>query len=300
MVIVHKAGDVIPEVVGPVLAERPKGLKEWKFPKQCPVCGQPLVRLEGESDTFCTNLECEGQRWARIVHFTSRGAMDIEGFGERTVSLFLSKGIIHDPSDIFTIDFDQVRELEGYGEISVTNLQNAIEAAKQRALGNLLVGLGIRHAGGTISRILASAFGHMDALMAASEEDIAAVEGVGPIIARSVHEFFANEGNRDVIEKLRTAGVNLVGPERSSVPQVLAGKAIVVTGTLDGYSRDAAEEAIKERGGKSPGSVSKKTFAVVVGEGPGAAKLTKAEELGVPILDEAGFAHVLESGELPG
>ncbi|MEY2570678.1 MAG: ligase [Acidimicrobiaceae bacterium] len=300
IVIVRKAGDVIPEVVGPVLAERPKGLKEWKFPKKCPVCGQPLVRLEGESDTFCTNLECEGQRWARIVHFTSRGAMDIEGFGERTVSLFLDKGLIHDPADIFTIDFDQVRALEGYGETSVTNLQNAIEAAKQRPLGNLIVGLGIRHAGGTISHILASAFGHMDALLAASEEDIAAVEGVGPIIAKSVHEFFANEGNREVIEKLRAAGVNLVGPERSTVPQVLEGKAIVVTGTLDGYSRDAAEQAIKERGGKAPGSVSKKTFAVVVGEGPGASKLTKAEELGVPILDEAAFAHVLATGELPG
>jgi DNA ligase (NAD+) len=298
-VIVRKAGDVIPEVVGPVLAERPKGLKPWRFPKACPVCAQPLVRLDGESDTFCTNLECEGQRWARIVHFTSRGAMDIEGFGERTVSLFLDEGLIHDPSDIFTIDFDEVRGLEGYGEISVTNLRQAIEASKQRPLANLIVGLGIRHAGGTISRILATAFGHMDALLAAGEDDIAAVEGIGPIIAKSVHEFFANDGNREVIEKLRAAGVNLVGPEKPSVDQTLVGKTVVVTGTLEGYSRDGAEEAIKDRGGKSPGSVSKKTTAVVVGEGPGAAKLAKAEELGVPILDEPGFEHLLATGELP-
>jgi DNA ligase (NAD+) len=290
---------VIPEVVGPVLAERPKKLPEWQFPTTCPVCGQPLVRLEGESDTFCTNLECEGQRWARIVHFASRGAMDIEGFGERTVSLFLEQGLVHDPSDIYALDYDRIRELEGYGEVSVKNLQAAVDASKQRPLANLLVGLGIRHAGGTISRILASAFGHIDALLAASEDDIAAVEGVGPIIARSVHEFFANEGNREVIEKLRAAGVNLVGPERPTLEQTLAGKAVVVTGTLEGFSRDAAEEAIKDRGGKSPGSVSKKTTAVVVGDAPGAAKLTKAEELGVPVLDEAGFRHLLDTGELP-
>ena len=164
-VIVRKAGDVIPEVVKPVLAERPKGLKPWKFPTTCPVCNEPLVRLEGESDTFCTNLECPGQRWARICHFTSRGAMDIEGLGERTVSLFLEHDLIHDPADIYTLDWDGVRELEGFGEISVTNLQNAIEASKERPLANLLVGLGIRHAGGTVSRVLAKAFGHLDRLM---------------------------------------------------------------------------------------------------------------------------------------
>ncbi len=139
----------------------------------------------------------------------------------------------------------------------------------------------------------------MDALLAAGEDDIAAVEGIGPIIAKSVHEFFVNDGNREVIEKLRAAGVNLVGPEKPSLDQTLVGKTVVVTGTLEGYSRDGAEEAIKDRGGKSPGSVSKKTTAVVVGEGPGAAKLAKAEELGVPILDEPGFEHLLATGELP-
>jgi DNA ligase (NAD+) len=298
-VIVRKAGDVIPEVVKPVLAERPKGLKAWRFPATCPECNEPLVRLEGESDTFCTNIECPGQRWARICHFTSRGAMDIEGLGERTVSVFLKDNLIHDPADVYTLDWDRVRGLDGFGEISVTNMQKAIEASKERPLANLLVGLGIRHAGGTVSRVLARAFGHLDRLMAASEADIAAVEGVGQIIAHSVHEFFENEGNREVIEKLRAAGVNFTGPEAPTVPQVLEGKSIVVTGTLEAWSREDAEEAIKARGGKAPSSVSKKTTAVVVGEAPGAAKLTKAEELRVPILDEAAFVTLLETGDLP-
>jgi DNA ligase (NAD+) len=274
-------------------------LKPWKFPTTCPVCNEPLVRLEGESDTFCTNLECPGQRWARICHFTSRGAMDIEGLGERTVSLFLEHDLIRDPADIYSLDWDRVRGLEGFGEISVTNLQNAIEASKERPLASLLVGLGIRHAGGTVSRVLAKAFGHLDRLTAATEDEIAAVEGVGRIIAHSVREFFDNDGNREVIEKLRRAGVNMTGPEAPSLPQVLEGMSIVVTGTLEGLSREDAEEAIKARGGKSPGSVSKKTTAVVVGEAPGAAKLTKAEELGVPVLEETAFTKLLETGELP-
>ena len=211
-VIVRKAGDVIPEVVKSVLAERPKGLRAWKFPKKCPECGGPLVRLEGESDTFCTNVECPGQRWARICHFTSRGAMDIEGLGERTVGQFLEQQPHPRPGRHLHARLGRVRTLEGFGEISITNLQKAIEASKQRPLANLLVGLGIRHAGGTVSRVLAQAFGHLDALMAASEEEIAAVEGIGQIIARSVHEFFANEGNLEVIEKLRAGGVELHRP----------------------------------------------------------------------------------------
>jgi DNA ligase (NAD+) len=178
-------------------------------------------------------------------------------------------------------------------------LQKSIDASRQRPLANLLVGLGIRHAGGTVSRVLAQAFGHLDALMSASVEEIAAVEGVGPIIAKSVHEFFANERNLEVIEKLRAAGLNFTGPEKSTVPQTLAGLSIVVTGTLESLTRDQIEETIKAHGGKAPGSVSKKTTAVVVGEGPGAAKLTKAEELGVPILDEPQFLKLLETGDLP-
>jgi DNA ligase (NAD+) len=287
-------------VVKPVLADRPDGLSEWEFPKECPVCGGPLVRLPGESDTFCTNVECPGQRWARIGHFASRGGMDIEGFGDRTVGLFLDRGLIEDIGDIYNVDWDRVREFDGFGEVSIANLQRAIDGSKSRPLARLLTGLGIRHVGPTVAQVLARHFGHLDRIMEAPEDEIAAVEAVGPTIAKSVHEFFANERNREPIEKLRSAGVDFGRVERPTVAQTLEGMSIVVTGTLEHLSRELAEEAIKQRGGKAPGSVSKKTTAVVVGESPGAAKLTKAEELGVPILDEAAFTRLLETGRLPG
>ena len=202
-------------------------------------------------------------------------------------------------ADIYSLDFERVRSFEGFGDISVANLQRAIEASKSRPLANLLVGLSIRHLGGTGSQVLAGAMGHLDRIMAASADEMAVIEGIGPIIAASVHEFFALERNRDVIERLRAAGVNFQGPSAPSLPQVLAGMSVVVTGTLERWSREEAEDAIKARGGKAPGSVSKKTTAVVVGAEPGAAKLTKAQEAGVPILDEAQFAQLLETGEVP-
>jgi DNA ligase (NAD+) len=298
-VVVRKAGDVIPEVVGPVLAERPAGLPEWTFPTACPVCAEPLQRLEGEAATYCVNLACPARRATAIEHFASRGALDIEGFGEQTVRLFLELGLLGDIADIFSLDHDRIRELEGFGETSVNNLQAAIEAAKDRPLANLLVGLNIAHLGGAGSQVLARHFRHLDAILAASEEEVAAVAGIGPIIAQSVHGFFADEANRALVERLRAAGVNFEGPAAPALAQTLEGTSIVVTGTLEGFTRDGAEEAITSRGGKSPGSVSKKTTAVVVGEGPGASKLTKAEELGIPILDEAAFVRLLETGELP-
>ena len=298
-VIVRKAGDVIPEVVGPVLSLRPDGTEPWRFPTACPVCGTALVRQEGASATFCMNVECPAQTRGRIEHFASRGAMDIEGLGERTVGLFVDEGLLRDPGDIYTLDFERVRQLEGFGEISVRKLQDAIEASKSRPLGNLLVGLSIPHLGFTSSIVLARALGHLDRIMAVTAEEIAQVEGIGPTIAQSVCEFFATEQNRAVIEKLRAAGVNFDGPAAPTEPQTLTGMSVVVTGTLEGFSREGAEEAIVRRGGKSPGSVSKKTTAVVVGESPGAAKLTKAQELGVPVLDEAAFVRLLETGELP-
>lgn len=298
-VIVRKAGDVIPEVVGPVLSLRPENLAEWNYPPNCPECGADLVRAEGESDTFCTSAECPKQLEQRIVHFASRGAMDIENLGERTVRLFMTLGLLTNLSDIYYLDYERIRQIEGFGEISVTNLRNGIEASKQRPLSNLLTGLGIRHLGATGSRVLGRAFRHLDDLLAASEEDIAAVEGVGAVIATSVAQFFAQPGNREIIERFREAGVNFEGAAAPTMEQTLAGMSIVVTGTLEGFSREGAEEAIKERGGKAPGSVSKKTTAVVLGDAPGAAKITKARELGVPILDEAGFVTLLETGILP-
>ena len=299
-VIVRKAGDVIPEVVGPVLSKRPKGAKPWTFPSQCPVCGAPLVRLEGESDTFCTNVDCPGQRDQRIVHFASRGAMDIEGLGERTVMMLTSKKLVADVGDIYALTYDDLISLEGFADISVRNLLAAIEASKQRPLANLLVGLGIRHVGGRGAEVLAGAFGDLDAIVSASEEELAATDGVGPIIAGSVCEFFALDRNRAVIDKLRAAGVNFEGPEGPDLPQTLAGQAVVVTGTLEDFSRDGALEAIKARGGTSPGSVSKKTAYVVVGREPGTAKLNKAADLGIPVLDEGQFRILLDTGRPPG
>ena len=298
-VVVRRAGDVIPEVRGPVLPLRPNGLKQWKFPSDCPVCGQRLVRLDGESDTFCVNADCPGQRVQRIAHFASRGAMDIEHLGERTVAHFSREGLLTDVADIYSLDFDRIASFEGWGETSTENLKAAIEASKQRPLANLLVGLSIRHLGSTGSQILARHFRHLDRIIAASAEELSAVEGVGPIIGASVQRFFAMDTNREVVERLRKAGLNFEGPSAPELPQVMEGMSVVVTGTLEGWSREEAEEAIKARGGKSPGSVSKKTTAVVVGSEPGAAKLSKATELGVPVIDEAGFARLLESGELP-
>jgi DNA ligase (NAD+) len=296
-VVVRKAGDVIPEVVGPVLSKRPKGLKEWRFPTTCPSCGGPLQRLEGESDTFCTNLDCPAQVAARIEHWGSRGAMDIEGLGEKTVYALTGHGLVRTVSDVYALTLEQLMQLEGFAEISARKLLDSIEASKSRPLDRMLTGLNIRHLGTEGAKRVARAFGHLDRILDASEEELAAAEGVGQVIAASVREFFDNPANRVEVERLREIGVNVEGPAAPTEPQVLAGKSIVVTGTLPGFSREAAEEAIKARGGKSPGSVSKKTDYVVVGEAPGAAKLSKAEELGIPILDEPAFRRLLETGD---
>jgi DNA ligase (NAD+) len=298
-VVVRRAGDVIPEVVGPVLAERPEGLEPWAFPHDCPVCGTALVRPEGEADHRCPNLSCPARVGGTIEHFASRGGLDIEGFGEQRVRLFQSLGMLKDVADIYHLDYDRIRELEGFGDTSIANLQAAIEASKHRPLTNLLVGLNIRHLAGAGSEALAGHFGHLDAIMEASLDELKAVDGVGPIIAESVHAWFAEPANRALVERLRAAGVNFQGPEASRKPQTLAGRSVVVTGTLERFSREEVEAVIKAHGGKSPSSVSKKTTAVVVGEGPGASKLTKAESLGVPILDEDAFEHLLATGELP-
>ena len=298
-VIVRKAGDVIPEVVGPVLAERPEGLAEWSFPTACPVCGTGLVRPEGEADHRCPNEQCPARVAGSIEHFAGRGAMDIEGFGERSVQLFQSLGMLRDVGDLYHLDYDRLRELEGFGELSIANLAAAVEASKSRPLANLLVGLNIRHLGYAGSELLARAFGHLDAIMAADVDQLGAVDGIGPVIAASVHQWFADPDNRALIARLAAAGLNLEGPPPLEAEQTLVGASVVVTGTLAGYTRDEVEATIKAHGGKAPASVSKKTTAVVVGDSPGAAKVTKANELGVPVLDEAGFAHLLATGNLP-
>ncbi len=299
VVVVRKAGDVIPEVVKPVLSERRADLPIWIFPTSCPRCGESLVRGEGESDTFCINVECPAQRLARLEHFGSRSAMDIEHLGERTAAQLLDANLVSDPADLYGLEVSDLMGLEGFAEISARNLIDAINSSRTRPLANLLFALNIRHLGPTGAQLLARAFGHLDQIANATPQDMEKVEGIGQVIAQSVADFFASEAAGTLIEKLRAAGVDMGQVAQSNLPQVLVGKSIVVTGSLEGFTREQAEDAIKSRGGKSPGSVSTKTTAVVVGEAPGESKLTKAQSLDIPILDEQGFIQMLETGELP-
>lgn len=297
-VIVRRAGDVIPEVVGPVASKRPEGADVWQMPERCPFCGNPIVQPEGEARARCTGgYACPSRLREYLFHFASRGAMDIEGLGYKTVDLLLAEGLISDPADIFTLDAEALLGREGWGEVSVGNLVAAIEAAKDRPLGRLLTALGIPHVGGTVARSLARHFGSLPRLMEATEDDIVAIDGIGPEIARSVREWSAEEDNVRLVAKLGAAGVRLSDPERAGGPEsdALSGLTLVITGTLDGFSRDGAKAAVEERGGKVTGSVSKKTSAVVAGANPGS-KLQKAEELGVPVLDEAAFGRLLNEG----
>ncbi len=299
-VVVRKAGDVIPEVVGPVLALRPPDVQPWEFPKLCPCpLRTELVRPEGEADTRCVEPECPFQRDQRIIYFGSRGAMDIEGLGDQTVLQLSEAGLVTDPADVYSLTREQLMGLDKWGATKADNLVAAIEGSKSRPLPRVLTALGAKGLGPSASEALARRFGTLDAIMNASEVELATTDGVGPTIAASIVRWFAREPNRAMVEKLRAAGVEFGRVDVSVLPPVLAGKAVVVTGSLEGFSREEAEAAIKDRGGKSPGSVSAKTFAVVAGADPGASKLTKAEALGVPVLDESGFLSLLDTGELP-
>ena len=297
-VFVRKAGDVIPEVVGPVLPKRPEGLPEWVFPTQCPVCGGPLVRTPGEAATYCTNADCPAQRARRIEHFAARGAMDIENLGERRVQQLIDAGLLRDAGDIYSLTYDHLIGLEGFADLSVRNLLTAIERSKGRPLANLLFGLGVPMLGYTGAERLSAAMGSLDRILAAAEDEMAVIDGIGPKIAHSVRAFLDLDRNRQVVEKLRDAGVNFEGARSGTdEPQTLAGMSVVVTGTLVELTREAAVDAIKARGGTSPGSVSRKTNFLVAGLEPGAAKMTKAQELGVPVIDEQGLLRLLETGE---
>ncbi|MBM3828341.1 MAG: NAD-dependent DNA ligase LigA [Actinobacteria bacterium] len=298
-VVVRKAGDVIPEVVGPVLALRPDGLEPWTFPSvcPCPMRGE-LTRPDGEANTRCVEPGCPSQRDQRIIYFASRGAMDIEGLGEKTVFQLSDAGLVSDPGDLYSLAVEQLLTLEGFASISAEKLLSAIDGSKSRPLPKILTALGVKHLGPSASEALALAFGNLDAIMNATQADLASVEGVGEVIAASITGWFAVSDNRAFIEKMRASGVEFGNVEVSRLAQNLAGRNIVVTGSLAGFDRDGAERAIKERGGKSPGSVSKKTDALVVGAEPGASKLSKARELGVPVLDEAQFVVLLETGEI--
>jgi DNA ligase (NAD+) len=297
-VIVRRAGDVIPEVVGPVVAARTEKEKKWAMPAECPFCGNPIVRPEGEAVARCTGgFECPSRVREWLFHFSGRGGMDIEHMGYKTIDLLLARGWITDPADMFTFDANQLLDVEGWGQVSVDNLASAIEEAKDRHVARLLTALGIRHVGGTVARLLVRHFGDLRRLMDATEEEISAIEGIGPKIAAGVVEWSSDPANRSLVEKLGEAGVRL-GEElpEDIASDLLAGATFVVSGTVEGFTREEAQTAIEQRGGKATGSVSGKTTALIVGESPGASKTAKADELGVPIIDGDVFKEMLERG----
>jgi DNA ligase (NAD+) len=297
-VVVRRAGDVIPEVVGPVVDLRTGKEKAFVMPTRCPECDTPLARGDGEVDWRCPNtVSCPAQRREAVFHIAGRGALDIDGLGYETAIALLDAERINDIGDVFHLTPESFEGLRGFGEKKIAQVLAGLEAARHRPLWRLLVGLSIRHVGPTAAQALAREFRSLDAIAAATPEELAAVDGVGPTIAAAAAAWFADERHRDIIERLRAGGVSMVdegAPERGS--GVLDGLVIVVTGTLSGYTRDGAAEAIQSRGGKVTGSVSKKTSYVVAGDAPGAAKYDKAVDLKVPILDEAGFEALLEGG----
>jgi DNA ligase (NAD+) len=293
VVTVIRAGDVIPRVVGPVLELRKRKLPVYTLPDRCPVCGADVDHPEGEPMARCTNASCPAQLVERLRHFASRGAMDIEGLGDQLAATLVESGLVNDVSDVYRLSLEQVRALPRMAEKSASNVLEAIERSKTRGLARLLSGLGIRFVGWQNAGILAGDFGSIDALAAATEEELLRSEGIGPEIARSVVLFFEQAPNRAMIERLQRAGVDTTAPLRDRAPAgALAGKTLVLTGTLPNLTRDQAAELIVAAGGKVTSSVSKKTDYVIAGEEAGT-KLTKAEQLGIPILDETGLQELL-------
>ncbi len=292
-VVVKRAGEVIPQVLRPVVELRTGAERRFEMPTRCPACRTTLVRPEGEVATYCVNSACPAQLVRSVEYFVSRGAMDIEGFGIKQAELLVSRGLLRDVADIFSLRAEQLRELPGFQEKRVRNLLEAIDAARERPLARLIAALGIRGVGGIVAEALAERFRSIDALARASLEELEEVEGVGPTLAASVVDWFAVPRNREIIEKLRRAGVRLEeggSGERRAGP--LAGLVFVLTGTLPSSSREEAAERIRRAGGKVTSSVSSRTSYLVAGEAPGS-KLEKARRLGVPIIDEAGLERLL-------
>ena len=310
-IVVHKAGDVIPEVVGPVLELRPADAPEFHMPTTCPSCGSPVIREEGEVAYRCVSIDCPAQAHERLCHWVGRKAMDIDGLGDELIGKLVTAGMVSDVADFYDRLTETALAACPTGRVSVAGedilvgktiaakVMAQVEESRGRGLARVLFGLGIRHVGEQVARSLAKEFGSLTSLMSADEERIAAVEGVGPKIAHSVREFLSVEENAAVLERLREAGVALEEEqEGDAVPQTLVGLTFVLTGTLERHTRDEAKAALQAFGAKVSGSVSKKTSYVVAGAAAGS-KLAKAEQLGVPVLDEEALDHILETGEAP-
>ena len=299
-VIIRKAGDIIPEVVAPIMEKRTGDEVPFEMPENCPVCDSELVRIEGEVALRCVNPQCPAQMKEAIIHFVSRNAMNIEGIGERVVDQLYSADLVHDVSDLYTLTREQLIELERMGEKSVSNLLTAIEASKENSLEKMLFGLGIRHVGEKAATILAEEFGTLAALMEADAERLITIHEIGDKVAESITTYFSNEDVLEVLRKLESYGVNMTykGRSRQDVPTdgPFAGKTVVLTGKLSILTRGEAKEKIEALGGKVSGSVSKKTDLVIAGEDAGS-KLAKAEELGITVWDEAELIEALGEKE---
>jgi DNA ligase (NAD+) len=283
---VIRAGEVIPQIVRPIIQTGVKRSKPWRMPDHCPACNSPTPRIEGEAMRYCPNVSCPARVLEGVVHFASRGAMDIRGLGYERVRQLLDEGLIENVADLYLITSDQIVELEGYARKSAEQLVAAIQASKSRPLSLLMFGLGIPHVGFTAAQLLARRFGRLDALAkAAREEKLGGIPGIGPVIAKSVSAFFNEARNQELLEKLKAAGMNMIEPKAAKIDGTLAGKTYVLTGSLPTLSRSQATALIEEAGGRIGGSVSKKTDAVVAGDDAGS-KLEKAKSLGVEVIDE--------------
>lgn len=291
-VIVQKAGEIIPEIVEVDFAKRPEGTSPYILPEVCPVCGAPVRRDEDGAALRCTGAECPAQLLRNLTHFASRDAMDIEGLGPAVIQQLVEKGLVRNPADLYSLQALDVAKLDRMGEKSSENLIRAIENSKTNDLGKLIFGLGIRQVGEKAAKVLAGHFKTMDALMAASEEELTEIDDVGGITAQCIVEYLAQPQSRDLIRRLREAGVNMENTAQL-VDERFAGMTFVLTGALTRFDRKAAQAMIEERGGKAAGSVSKRTTYVVAGEAAGS-KLKKAQELNIPILTEDEFAKMLE------
>lgn len=307
-IIIHKAGDVIPEVVGAVMSLRPPDAQVPPVPSVCPSCGSPVFR-DG-AFLRCDSTECPAQLQTRLEHWVSRGAMDIDGLGTKIIENLIATGLLKDVVDFYKLDVDTLADVatgeekkDGsprvFGQKNATKAIEQIEASKQRPFENLLFAIGIRNIGKTTAEALAKAFKTMDALMDASEPQLCQVDGIGEVVAEGIREFFDTQDNRDLIERLREVGLQMAIDESDAKPQTLAGLTFVLTGSLERYDRTTAEELLREYGAKTSGSVSKKTSYVVAGPGAGS-KLRKAEELGIPVLDEDALVQIIDTGEVPG
>jgi DNA ligase (NAD+) len=298
-VIVQRAGEVIPQVIGPVLSKRPPDAQPYQLPTRCPRCGAAIVKPPGEAMARCTGgVQCPAQLFELLKHFASRDAMDIDGLGEKLAAALLEAGLVRDVADLYFLRKEQLMPLERMGEKRAENLLRSIAASKERPLERLLYALGIRHVGAQTAALLARRFGSLDALRAASEAEIAAVEGVGPVIAASVRAWFDEPRNLAVLEKLRRAGVRFTQETAPTAGLPLAGKTFVLTGRLERMTRLEAEARIKELGGTVSDTVSRKTDYLVVGAEPGS-KLRRAQQLGTRLLDEAAFEALLAGRPLP-